>query len=113
MSYRHSHPINIVEHIARFLILLLFPVLRAFVTLLFTGMDFYKWLQGAWFDILTVMLIIFMGFVTWFRYVYRLDENGIRIRQGILITKCRFLPYKNISVLSLERPFYLLSLIHI
>lgn len=110
MVYKHSHPINIFEHTSRFLILLLFPLLRALATLFLTRGDLYSWLRGAWFDILTLLLIVGLGVLGWFQYVYCLTEEGIYLRKGILIVKRRFIPYAKLSVIAIERPWYLLPI---
>ena len=108
MRYRHCHPINILETTSRFWGLLILPVLRALRTLLFSGIDLRAWLQGPWFDITTLCAILALGFVSWYRYVYCLDTDCIRIRKGILLVKYRSIPYHRLSVLSVERPWYLL-----
>lgn len=105
MKYRHSHAINILEHTSKYLALLIFPAIRA---LFASNNGFYSWLQGAWFDLTVVALIILLGFWAWYKYVYKLTENGIYIKQGIILPKYRSIPYKKLSVVSIERPFYLL-----
>ncbi|MFZ2537748.1 MAG: PH domain-containing protein [Oscillospiraceae bacterium] len=105
MEYRHSHAINIIEHTSKYLVLLVLPAVRA----LFIGnIGFYAWLQGTWFDILTIMIIFMLGFVAWYKYIYRLTDDGIFIKQGIILPKYRYIPYKKLSVVSVERPFYLI-----
>lgn len=105
MKYRHSHAINIIEHTSKYLALLIFPAIRA----LFIGnIGLYAWLQGAWFDILTVMLIILLGFWAWYKYIYKLTDDGIYIKQGIILPKYRYIPYHKLSVVSVERPYYLI-----
>jgi putative membrane protein len=108
MKYTRSHPINIFEHTSKYLVLLLFPLLRACWSLLVTHGNLYDWLRGTWFDILTVLVIAGMGFLAWFRYLYALGDEGIFIRKGIFLVKQRFLPYRKLSVVSVERPWYLL-----
>lgn len=108
MKYRHSHPVNIFEHTSRFLILLFFPLVRALLTIFLSGGSLYAWLRGAWFDICTVLLIIGLGFIGWFQYVYSLEDEGIGIKKGIFLVKYRFIPFRKLSVLSIERPYYLL-----
>lgn len=105
MKYKRSHPINIIEHTSKYLLLLIFPILRA---LLFTNTSLYVWLRGAWFDILVVAVIVGLGIWAWVRYVYCLANDGIYIKKGIVISKVRFIPYKKLSVLSIEKPFFLL-----
>lgn len=107
MEYKHSHVINIIEHTSKYLILLLFPVIRA---LLFTNVGFYAWLQGAWFDILTILFVIGAGVVAWYRYTYCFSENGIHLKKGIFIVKERFIPYRKLSVVSIQHPFYLIPI---
>lgn len=101
-TYKHSHPINIWEHTEKFLLLLIFPLIRA---LFFTGFNLKVWLNGAWFDLVVVGIIILMGLWEWFSYVYFLSEDGINIRKGIFIIKLRVIPYNKLSIISLEYPF--------
>lgn len=108
--YRHAHPIDILLSTARYLGLLILPLLRAAYTLLFTLDSLYSWIKGAWFDILTLLLILGLGAVRWFRTVYRLEPDGIRVRQGVLFTQERFLPYGSLSVIAMEAPWYLVPL---
>lgn len=104
-KYRHSHPINIVEHTTKFLILLLLPLLR---TLILGREGFAAWLDGAWFDLTVIGLILLLGFWQWYRYVYRLDPDGISIRRGIFFPKRRFIQYTRLSVVAVEHPYYLI-----
>ncbi|MCI8407215.1 MAG: PH domain-containing protein [Oscillospiraceae bacterium] len=107
-QYTHAHPVNILEQTSRFLALLLFPLLRALLSIFLSGGDLYLWLRGAWFDICILLLILGMGFAGWFRCVYRLEENGLRVRKGLAVARYRYLPYRKLSVLSVERPWYLI-----
>lgn len=106
MRQKRSHPINIFEKISRFLILLLLPLLRALFTLLLSGGGLYPWLEGAWFDILIVLLIIGLGVYNWYVYVFSYDEDGIYVSKGIFIRQQRYLPYRTISAVSMEYPWY-------
>lgn len=104
-QYRHSHPINIVEHTTKFLILLILPLLR---TLILSRDGFAAWLNGAWFDLAVILVILLLGIWRWYRYVYRLDPSGISIKQGVFFPKKRFIQYTRLSVVAVERPYYLL-----
>lgn len=108
MRYLHCHPINIFEKTTRFLGLLIFPVLRAAITLLLSGIDLRVWLAGAWFDIVILCVILGLGFLSWYRYVYWMDENGIHLKRGIWLVKYRTIPYEKLSVLHIEHPWYFL-----
>ena len=107
MKYRHSHPINILEHTSRFLILLFLPILRAVWELLQETPDFYEWLAGAWMDLVTCLCILALGTIAWYRYEYCFTDTGIDMRKGLFLVKRRFLPYRKLSVVSVEHPFYL------
>lgn len=105
MKYKHSHPINIFEQTSKFLVLLVFPVLRA---LFYSGWNFSGWLSGAWFDILIIIVIILMGILGWYKYIYNLSDEGLYIQKGIVIVKKRFIPYRKLSMVSVVEPFYLM-----
>ncbi|MDF2567019.1 MAG: putative rane protein [Oscillospiraceae bacterium] len=105
MDYKHPHPINIIENTSKYFLLLLLPALRG---LLFSKAGFYAWLQGAWFDILILFGILGMGFVSWFFYLYKADNQGIHFKKGILFKKTRFIPYERLSTVTFEYPYYLM-----
>lgn len=115
LKFNRSHPINILEKISRFLILLFLPLLRAIISGIEAVIDghisfvdwLYDWGRGSWFDILTVFMIVLLGFFSWFSYVYNLSEDGILIRQGFIFIRYRFINYKKISVITIENTYYL------
>lgn len=104
MKYSRSHPVNIIEHTSKYVVLLIFPLIRA---LIFARYDVYTWLRGAWFDIIVVLLIIGMGFIAWYKYVYAVTDEGIYIRKGIVLFRTRFIPFDKLTVISIEKPYYL------
>lgn len=105
MKYNRSHFINVFESTSKYLVLLVFPVFRA---LFFSKFDLYIWIQGAWFDIIIIMAIIGLGLISWYKYSYCLAEHGIHIRKGIMFVKHRFIAYNDLSIVSIEKPFYLI-----
>lgn len=107
-KYKHSHAINILEHTTKFLVLLVFPLARALFVSLTSKNGFYNWLQGAWFDITVIAVIFLLGLFAWYKYVYYLSDSGIYIRQGIMLPKYRYIPYRKLSVVTIERTFYLI-----
>ena len=57
MNQAHrAHPIMVLEHLSRFLYLLLLPLLRGVAAGLRNGLA--GWLAGAWFDLLVLLLIV-------------------------------------------------------
>lgn len=109
-EYAHAHPIDILLSVSRFLGLLIFPVLRAIYSLLFTTNLLIDWLRGTWFDLLIILLIIGLGFIRWQRRGYRLEESGIRWKRGIFFVQTQLIPYEKLSVVAKERLFYLMPL---
>ena len=105
MKYKHSHPINILENTPRYFILLIFPVIRAFFV---SGGGIYKWLKGAWFDLLVIAVIALLGIWSWYKYVFALTDSGIYILKGVVFKKERYIPYGQISLFMSEEPFYLM-----
>lgn len=115
MKFNRSHPINILEKTSRFLILLALPVLRAIISGVQAIIQgdigiiewLYEWGSGSWFDILVVCTIVLLGFLSWFSYVYNLNDEGISIRQGFIFPLYRFISYQKISVITIENTYYL------
>lgn len=107
IKYRHSHPINIIEHTTKYLILLILPLLRA---LFVNNTGFYEWLDGAWFDLVIISVMLMLGFLAWYRYVYYIGESGIHVRQGVVLVKKRFIAYQKLSVIAIECPFYFMPI---
>lgn len=107
MRFKHPHPINIVENTTKYILLLVFPLIRG---LLFSHGDFYTWLKGAWFDLLIVALIFAMAVVKWYCIRYDYDETGIYINSGLLITQRCYLPYRKLTMVYTEYPFYFMPI---
>ena len=105
-----AHPVMILEFLWRFLFLLILPVVRGFVSSLSGG--FYLWLQGAWFDLLVVAVILGLAFFQWFFFRFRLVETegkgrGLVVIRGIFHRQESFLPCERICTLSATASFYL------
>lgn len=107
MEYRRAHPIYIVKSTSGYIVLLIFPLLRA---LLYSGGDLFTWLTGAWFDILILILIVILGFINWCFDMFNITDEGIYIFKGVLRIKKQFIYFKNISSIIIEKPFYLLAI---
>lgn len=104
MEFNRQHPIKILVRISHFAILLVIPLLRA---LLFSGGNLQKWISGAWVDILVFLFIIGAGFIVWYFDLYCLSKEGVYKYNGIFKISQTFLPYKTISQIAIESPWYL------
>lgn len=108
MKRIHSHPIYILESTSRYLILLLFPILRALITtiLWYQKGSFTAWLSGAWFDLIIIGIILGLGIYQWFSYTFCYDNYGIYVYKGIILRQVRYIAYANLTAISLEVPWY-------
>ena len=60
MEYQRAHPIQMIQSTAKYFFLLLLPVLRG---LLFSGGDLTVWMDGAWFDLLIILIMVTLGYL--------------------------------------------------
>lgn len=58
-----EHPINILKYAGKNIWLLVFPLLRGIRSIQLDVYAFYHWLQGAWFDLLVVLVILGIGYL--------------------------------------------------
>ncbi len=103
-AFERQHPLAIVHAFSRYILLLLLPLLRSL--LLLRG-DVVAWAQGAWFDILVLLVVVGFGVLQWHCTVYALQNKGIYVESGVLFNEARYIPYANLSSAVMERPFYL------
>ena len=106
MTYS-EHPLRILRYSIKNIWLLVFPLLRG-INAVWTDRNwFYNWLRGAWFDILTIGVIVLFGLVRWHCSVISLTDSAIIHDDGIIIKVRKVIPYSRISSGTVERPFYL------
>ena len=105
-AYRHAHPITILNNLSKVLYLLIIPFLRGMLLTL-KGEGFAAWVEGAWFDILVVLMIAGISAIRWRLLLYRFDSTGLYLKQGLLVRRDCFISIDNISTMSMERAFFL------
>ena len=104
--YKRVHPVYMVESIWRQLYLLLIPLVRGMLHIY--SMDgFYQWLRGAWLDLLVLLFILCVSFLSWRFQRYRVDESGVVVRKGFLIRREISIPLSSVSTLMIYEPFFL------
>ncbi len=101
----HAHPFSILTYLYKFLFLLIFPLLRGFLSALQGGL--IRWVQGAWLDLLMVALILFLSYQKWNHFRYYFDISGLYYTQGIFLREQIWIPNTRISALSVLHPFWL------
>ncbi len=95
----------IIENVGRFLFLLIFPLLRGFISALNGGIG--EWFNGAWFDVLTVCVIIVMAGAEWYCLTIDFKPDEIMVRSGIFYRKEKRINLDRVCVASITQPFYL------
>lgn len=101
-----EHPLRILRYSTKYLWLLIFPILRGAYHFA-SREDFMKWLQGTWFDLLILLAILGFGWVMWFFREFTIENGQIYVQDGVIFTRRRYLPLKNLSAMSIERPLWL------
>ena len=107
MNIYHEHPLRILRYSIKNIWLLIFPLLRGIRTLRFNRSWFYEWLQGAWFDIMILGLIVIFGLFQWYFSRIIITSSSITHRYGIVFRIKTTIPFCNISSTSFESPIYL------
>ncbi len=101
----HPHPLYIVSILRKMIFLLLAPLLRSIFSALSGGLN--GWLQGAWLDILMVLLFFLGGAVIWYRFVITAGPEGFTVSRGILFCTNTCIPLNKCSCITAIAPFYL------
>lgn len=101
------HSINILENIYKYLLLLIFPIIRGLVTI---QHGFSQWLSGAWFDIVIVSIIIAVGYIKWISFQYFVYNNALLIKKGIIFKKEEIVFFDDISSAIITYPFFYLPI---
>ena len=103
-----EHPLKILRYSAKNIWLLIFPLIRGVYTYKFDKDWFYSWVSGAWFDIAVLAAIILVGLVRWlFSRIYLTEEELVH-RDGVFVRVNTFIPIRNISSVTVERPFFMM-----
>lgn len=108
MTRCRPHPISILIKVKSFLLLILLPVLRGFLSALQGGL--MGWLSGAWFDILVLLAILLMATLSWACTSYHWDERGFFLSYGVLHRKHLFVSSRQISTITVLHSYYLAPL---
>lgn len=104
----HEHPLRILRYSAKNIWLLIFPLLRGVRAIRLDADRLYQWFKGSWFDIAVIGLIILFGYIRWHFSGIQLDDSEIVHWEGITAKIRTAVPYKNVSSVTVERPFYLM-----
>lgn len=102
-----EHPLRILRHAKGTIWLLIIPILRGIRSFTLDIDAFYTWITGVWIDIVVLLFIIGIGYLSWLFTWVRLGRNHIRLMQGFIVKRTIEIPYKNISAVTAQHSFYL------
>ncbi len=103
MQYKRNHPVFILEGVYKFIPLLIFPLLRGFVSALKGGL--YEWLGGAWMDISVVLVITALAVLRWKFTLYAFDGENISLKGGLVNFREKSVPIDKICSVTCETPW--------
>ena len=101
-----EHPLRILRYCTKYLWLLIFPIIRGAYHFA-TKEDVFAWLKGTWFDLLILLAIAGFGFLMWFFREYTIENGQIYVQDGIIVTRRRYLPLRNLSAITIEYPLWM------
>lgn len=99
-----QHKIAILKYTTKNFWMLLIPLVRGLVAV---GFDFYHWLQGAYWDLIVVLLMIGFAVLRWYFVRFDVGEKGIRVSHGIFIRNEFTVPYRAIACASAVRSVWM------
>lgn len=100
---KHQHPIKILKLTVKNFWLLIIPLVRGLINLKF---DFKHWIEGAYLDIIVLILILLFAFVRWWFQWYEIKENSIRYKGGIFAHYEYEIPFSVISAVTAQFSFF-------
>lgn len=95
-----AHPISIIEGISKNFWILLFPLLRGLIAMQF---DLYRWVTGAWVDIMIVTSVLIYAILRWRGMSFTLDEDTILVQRGIIFRSKSRIPVDAITTVIKEQ----------
>ncbi|WP_236017093.1 PH domain-containing protein [Siminovitchia sp. FSL H7-0308] len=110
---KRLHPITIFYEIMSALKELIIPFIL-FVIIGNSGDDSFWNKVPLFIFILLIVAMIVSGFIKWLRFTYWLEDQELRITQGLFVRKKRYIPFERIQSLDLSegifhRPFQLVK----
>lgn len=102
-----EHPLKILKFSLKNIWMLIFPLVRGIYTYHFDKNWFYNWVKGAWFDIAVLGAILFFGLIRWLFSKIDFTQTELVHRDGILFRVNTYIPFRNVSSITTEVPFYL------
>ncbi|MGN0666728.1 MAG: PH domain-containing protein [Huintestinicola sp.] len=96
---KRQHPMAIIGYTSRNFWLLLIPLIRGLVAFSF---DFYRWAEGAGWDILAVTVMFGAAVWRWYFTRFLFKDDGIYIDTGFAVRRVRRIPPEYVSAVTSE-----------
>ncbi|MBQ7782776.1 MAG: PH domain-containing protein [Oscillospiraceae bacterium] len=101
---KRQHPAAMIGYTSKNFWLLLIPLIRGLIAYSF---DFYRWIDGAGWDILIVTLMFAIACLRWYTTFFAIKDNSVRIVSGWLFRRDIQIPLSQISAVTAEEnPLY-------
>ena len=99
ISYPHrQHPVATLTFVLRTLREMFIPLILVF----FVGQGGNSPLFSWWGISLMITVLLLVGFVSWLRFTWRVEENELRIEQGLFVRKKRYVPRDRIQAIDIS-----------
>lgn len=105
---KNQHFIKIFSYCSKNMWLLIFPLIRGLMTISIFDFDgLYHWFEGAWFDLLIILVIFIAGVVRWKFSRFEVKDDRIIYSNGIFLKTVMEIPYNKITSFSIENQFFM------
>lgn len=101
---KRQHKIAILKYTTKNFWLLLIPLIRGLIAV---GFDFYNWFQGAYLDIIVILLIIGLAVLRWRFVQFKILDDGIAVKTGVFMRSDFTVQYRALSCVSSKRAMWL------
>ncbi len=105
---KNQLPIKIFSYCSKNMWLLIFPLIRGLAAVRLMDFDgLYRWFEGAWFDLLIVILIFEIGFIRWKFSLFEVKSDRIIYTSGIFLRTVTDIPFSKITSFTIENRFFM------
>lgn len=99
-----QHKIAILKYTTKNFWMLLIPLARGLIAV---GFDLYNWVQGAYWDILVILLMFGFALIRWNYVKFDIREKEIFVAQGVIFKNEFSIPYSAVACASAKRSMWL------
>ena len=101
--YKRTHPFTMLTHLKSSVILLLIPVIQQ---ILFKPEGLLELISTMGFNAVYVIAVISYAIASYRCYTYRIDEGGIRIKNGFFVKRNYTVPFDKIQTINFHKNIF-------